>query len=69
MAMRVTEGLVRRAGGLTDGFLQNQWPMPRTGCNVRRCTFAYLQGFQARLRTLQRGFWTSRGIFAQRWGL
>ena len=22
MAMRVTEGLVRRAGGLTDGFLQ-----------------------------------------------
>jgi hypothetical protein len=49
---------------------QNQWPSPRTGCNVGRWTFGYWAGcFPGPPAAFLRGFWTSKGIFAQRWGL
>src|SRR5215831_11077096 len=42
----------------------------RTGCNAGRCTFTYRAVFSGPAdRLYLRGFWTSKGIFAQRWGL
>ena len=64
----IAERFIREAGGLTDGSRKTNGrrePVAMLGVAPLRIG----QGVSGPRAGFPRGFWTSKGIFAQRWGL